>query len=174
MAYTWVGEQAGASPPMRSPRALDKLVWQKGQSAFFGRSYGDGVPRVGTNDAAPLTNDSLTLRSGPLLAEQPPREAQREHALPGIRLVPRAGNEDLRKRVPGGQKRREPPLERRFGADVVSRLNPPFGFETHDLLKFRNQKGNMHTDESRSEPRSLHVSSDVGAHSHMPQCEHQR
>lgn len=76
-----------------------------------------------------LTDSSaLALRSEPLLAEQPPREDQRDHALPGIRLVPRAGNESLRERVPDRQKWREPPLERRFGADVVSRLNPPSQF----------------------------------------------
>ena len=91
-------------------RALDKLVWQKGQSVSFGRPCGDGVPRVRANDAAPLTNDNPTLRSESLLAEQPPREAKREHALPDIRPAPRAGDEDLRECIPNGQKRREPLL----------------------------------------------------------------
>ena len=45
------------------------------------------------------------------------------------------------------------------------------GFETQDLLKFRNREGNMHMDASRNESRSLHVSSDVGAHSRAPQYE---
>lgn len=72
------------------------------------------------------SRDNPTLRSEPLLAEQPPREVQHEHALPDIGPVPRAGDEDLRERVPGEQKRREPPLESRFRADVASRLTPPF------------------------------------------------
>lgn len=37
--------------------------------------------------------------------------------------MPRAGDEDLRERIPDGQERRELPLERRFGADVVTYLN---------------------------------------------------
>lgn len=69
------------------------------------------------------SRDSPTLRSEPLLAEQPPREVQYEHALPGIGLVPRAGDENLRERIPDGQQRRELPLERRFGADVVTYLD---------------------------------------------------
>ena len=67
--------------------------------------------------------DSPTRRSEPLLAEQPPREVQHENALPGIGLVPRAGDENLRERIPDGQQRRELPLERRFGADVVTYLD---------------------------------------------------
>lgn len=66
--------------------------------------------------------DSPTRRSEPLLAEQPPREVQHENALPGIGLVPRAGDENLRERIPDGQQRRELPL----------------GFETRDVFKFRN------------------------------------
>lgn len=73
-------------------------------------------------------HDSPTLRSEPLLTEQLPREIQREHALSDIRPVPRAGDEGLRECIPDGQKRREFPLERRFRADVVSRLNSPSRF----------------------------------------------
>ena len=36
------------------------------------------------------------------------------------------------------------------------------GFETQDLLKFRNRKGNIHKDASRIESRSRHVGSDEG------------
>ena len=50
--------------------------------------------------------DGPTRRSETLLAEQPPR----------------VGDENLRKRIPDGQKRRELPL----------------GFETRDVFKFRN------------------------------------
>ena len=67
--------------------------------------------------------DSPTRRSEPLLAKQPPREVQHENALPGIGLMPRAGDESLRERIPDGQQRRELPLERRFGADVVTYLD---------------------------------------------------
>lgn len=67
--------------------------------------------------------DSPTRRSEPLLAEQPPREVQHENALPGIGLMPHAGDENLRGRIPDGQQRRELPLERRFGADVVTYLD---------------------------------------------------
>lgn len=82
--------------------------------------------------------DSPTRRSEPLLAEQPPREVQHENALPGIGLMPRAGDENLRERIPDGQQRRELPLERRFGADVVTyldvdELRPPLRDEV-DLL----------------------------------------
>lgn len=66
--------------------------------------------------------DSPTRRSELLLAEQPPREVQHENALPGIGLVPRAGDENLRERIPDGQQRCELPL----------------GFETRDVFKFRN------------------------------------
>lgn len=81
------------------------------------------------------SHDSPTLRSEPLLAEQPPREIQHEHALPDIGPVPRVGDEDLRERVPGEQKRREPPLERQFRADVVSRLNSPSRFRNSRSFK---------------------------------------
>ena len=70
----------------------------------------------------PCRATPLLRRLEPLLSKQPPREVQHEHALPGIGLMPRAGDEDLRERVPDGQRRRELPLERRFGADVVARL----------------------------------------------------
>ena len=40
------------------------------------------------------SRDNPTLRSEPLPAEQPPREVQYEHALPGIGPVPRAGDEE--------------------------------------------------------------------------------
>lgn len=64
-----------------------------------------------------LTDSSaLALRSVLLFAEQQPREFQRE-------------------RAPDGQKRRELPLERRFGADVVSRLNPPSQFRNSRSFK---------------------------------------
>ena len=79
--------------------------------------------------------DSPTRRSEPLLAEQPPREVQHEHALPGIGFMPRAGDEDLRERVPDGQKRRELPLERRIGADVVARLNSLSRFRNSNYFK---------------------------------------
>lgn len=69
-----------------------------------------------------LSRDTPLRRSEPLLAEQPPREVQHENVLPGIGPVPRAGDENLRKRIPDGQKRRELPL----------------GFETRDVFKFRN------------------------------------
>lgn len=69
-----------------------------------------------------LSRGTPLRRSEPLLAEQPPREVQHENALPGIGLVPHVGDEDLRKRIPDGQKRRELPL----------------GFETRDVFKFRN------------------------------------
>ena len=36
------------------------------------------------------------------------------------------------------------------------------GFETQDLLKFRNREGNIHKDVSRSESQSRHVGSDEG------------
>ncbi len=81
------------------------------------------------------SHDSPTLRSEPLLAEQPPREIQHEHALPGIGLMPRAGDEDLRERIPDGQERRELPLERRFRANVVSRLNSPSRFRNSRSFK---------------------------------------
>ena len=48
------------------------------------------------------------------------------------------------------------------------------GFETQDLLKFRNREGNVYKDASRIESRSRHVGSDVGAHPHVLQCGHQR
>ena len=66
--------------------------------------------------------DSPTRRSEPLLAEQPPREIQHENTIPGIGFMHRAGDENLRKRIPDGQQRRELPL----------------GFETRDVFKFRN------------------------------------
>lgn len=52
--------------------------------------------------------------------------------------MPRAGDENLRERIPNGQQRRELPLERRFGADVVTyldvdELRPPLRDEV-DLL----------------------------------------
>ena len=81
------------------------------------------------------SRDSPTLRSEPLLAEQPPREIQHEHALPDIGPVPRAGDKDLRERIPDGQKQREFPLERRFRADVVSRLNSPSRFRNSRSFK---------------------------------------
>lgn len=81
------------------------------------------------------SRDSPTLRSEPLLAKQSPREIQHEHALPDIGPVPRAGDENLRERVPGEQKRREPPLERRFRADVISRLNSPSRFRNSRSFK---------------------------------------
>ncbi len=58
-----------------------------------------------------------------LLAEKPPREVQYEHALSRVRLMPRASDDDLRERVPNRQKRRELPLERRGGADVIAHLD---------------------------------------------------
>lgn len=69
-----------------------------------------------------LSHDIPAWRSEPLLSKQPPRKVRHENALPGIGLVPRAGDEDLRGRVPDGQRRRELPLERRFGAGVVTCL----------------------------------------------------
>ncbi len=42
-----------------------------------------------------LSRGTPLRRSEPLLAEQPPREVQHENALPGIGLVPHAGDEDL-------------------------------------------------------------------------------
>ena len=53
--------------------------------------------------------------------------------------MPRAGDENLRGRVPDRQKRRELPLERRIGADVVARLyvdelRPPLRDEVDLLL----------------------------------------
>ena len=53
--------------------------------------------------------------------------------------MPRAGDENLRERIPDGQKRRELPLERRFGADVVTyldvdELRPPLCDEVDLLL----------------------------------------
>lgn len=103
------------------------------------------------------SHDSPTPRSEPLLAEQPPREIQHEHAFPDIGPMPHAGDEDLRECIPDGQKQREPPLERRFRADVVSRLNFP--------SRFRNREGNTHANASRGESWPRHVSSDIGAHS---------
>lgn len=47
----------------------------------------------------------------------------------------RAGDENLRERVPDGQRRRELPLERRVGADVVSRLNTPSRFRKSRSFK---------------------------------------
>ena len=51
----------------------------------------------------------------------------------------RAGDENLRERIPDGQQRRELPLERRFGADVVTyldvdELRPPLRDEVDLLL----------------------------------------
>ena len=54
---------------------------------------------------------------------------------PDIGPVPRVGDEDLRERVPGEQKRRELPLERQFRADVVSRLNSPSRFRNSRSFK---------------------------------------
>ena len=53
--------------------------------------------------------------------------------------MPRAGDENLRERVPDGQERRELPLERRLGADVVAHLDvdeprPPLRDEVDLLL----------------------------------------
>lgn len=79
--------------------------------------------------------DSPTRRLEPLLAEQPPREVQHENALPGIGLMPRAGDENLRERIPDGRQRRELPLERRFGADVVTRLSTPSWFRNSRSFK---------------------------------------
>lgn len=53
--------------------------------------------------------------------------------LNGTTLTP-VVNENLRERIPDGQKRRELPL----------------GFETRLFLKFRNREGNVHKDASRS------------------------
>jgi len=75
-----------------------------------------------------LSSDIPVWRSELLLAEQSPREIQHENALPGIRPAPRAGDEDLRECIPDGQKRREPLLERRLRANVVSCLNSPSRF----------------------------------------------
>ncbi len=47
----------------------------------------------------------------PLLAEQPSRRVQHDHALSGVGLVPGAGDEDLRERVSDGEQRRELPLK---------------------------------------------------------------
>ena len=70
-----------------------------------------------------LSSDIPVWCSELLLAEQPPRKVQHEDTLPGIGFMPRAGDENLRERIPDGQKRRELPLERRFGADVVTYLD---------------------------------------------------
>ena len=69
-----------------------------------------------------LSRDTPLRHSELLLAEQPPREVQHESALPDIGFMPRAGDENLRKRIPDGQEQRELPL----------------GFETRDVFKFRN------------------------------------
>ena len=82
-----------------------------------------------------LSSDIPVRRSELLLAEQPPREVQHENALPGIGLMPRAGYENLRERIPNGQQRRELPLERRFGADVASRSNSPSRFRNSRSFK---------------------------------------
>lgn len=48
------------------------------------------------------------------------------------------------------------------------------GFESRISLEFRNRECNIHKDASRSESRSCHVGSGVGAHSLVLQCGHQR
>lgn len=103
------------------------------------------------------------LHSEPLLAKQPPREIHHEHALPGIGLMPCADDENLRKRIPDGQKR----------------CDLPPGFETHNVFKFRNREA-MRVDIYREfeipkfRPRSQHAGSEVNAHPRMLQCWHQR
>ena len=57
------------------------------------------------------------------------------NALPGIGLMPRAGDENLRERVPDGQKRREFSLERRIGAHIVSFKHSPSRFRNSRYLK---------------------------------------
>ena len=140
MACPKVGEQVGASLLARSLRASPIGLFNKRP---IGR---DWPPHTAT--AFPVraqtalrtpSSDIPVWRSEPLLAEQPPREVQHENALPGIGLVPRAGDEDFRERVPDGQKRRELPLERRFGADVIAHLDvdelrPPLRDEVDLLL----------------------------------------
>ena len=42
----------------------------------------------------------MTFRTLP--AKQPPREIQHEHALPGMGLMPRASDENLRECIPDG------------------------------------------------------------------------
>lgn len=49
--------------------------------------------------------------------------------------MPCAGDESLRKRIPDGRERRELPLERRFGADVVTRSNSPSRFRNSRSFK---------------------------------------
>ena len=48
------------------------------------------------------------------------------------------------------------------------------GFETRLFLKFRNREGNTHKDVSRGGSRSRHVGNNVGVHSRVLQCGHQR
>ena len=48
------------------------------------------------------------------------------------------GDENLRENIPGGQKRRELPLERRVRAYMSLTHVLLLGFETQDLLEFRN------------------------------------
>lgn len=55
------------------------------------------------------------------------------NVLPGIGLMPRAGDENLRERVPDGQKRREFSLERRIGAHTFLSSTLLLGFETQDI-----------------------------------------
>ncbi len=49
-----------------------------------------------------LSRDIPMRRSEPLPAKQPPREIQHEHALPGMGLMPRASDENLRECIPDG------------------------------------------------------------------------
>ena len=108
----------------------------------------------------PLPRDTPTLRSEPMLAEQPPREIKHEHALPGVGLIPRAGDEDLRERVPDGQERRKLPLERRFGVHIISRIHSPSRFRNSRSFIVSKPRGQYAYGCVEGRSRSRHVGSD--------------
>ena len=76
--------------------------------------------------------------------------------------MPCAGDESLRKRTPNGRERREPPSS--VDSELISPLAQTLllGFETQDLLKFRNREGNKRKGTSGGKPQSRHVGSDEG------------
>ena len=92
----------------------------------------------------------------------------------GIGLMPRAGNEGLRERIPDGWKRREPPLERRFRAYIVSHLNSPSRFR--NLRSFKVSKPRRQYAQGCVEERApiAPCQQRCGTHPRVLQCGHQR
>ena len=85
-----------------------------------------------------------------------------------------AGDENLRERVPDGQRRRELPLERRVGADVVSRLNTPSRFRNSKFFKVSKPRRQYAQGCIEERIPVAPCQQRCRAHSRVLQCGHQR